>query len=294
MIKKFLKFSKSPILLYSSYLITLISFILAIYFYLETKKEREPFFISSNYNEPILKNYKIDTEDDLDFKIILKTDRGKNQIKGNIYSSKIYFWNNGKESIKSENILQNLIIYPEKKSKILSVRILKETRPEITKFSVDLNNEQNEINLSFNILEQNDGVTIQVIYNGDESEKLLLRGTIESVKEIKISNKFSEPISISLAVVYTTIGLILLGILLVILILLLNKLFIKFYQLLYSLTKLEFFRNQLQKEKDDLGRSMNFLAILAVIYVIYFSAKTLSLNSNDIPKEIIIEKINGV
>lgn len=294
MIKKILKFSKSPILLYSSYLITFISFLLAIYFFLESKKERDPYFISSNYNEPILKNYRIDSEDELGLKIILNTDKKNKFIKGDIYSSKIFFWNNGKESIKKENILQKLIIYPKGQSQILGVRILKESRPEITKFNINLNKISNEINISFRILELNDGATIQIIYNGDESEKFFIKGIIESVKEIKVSNKYSEPISLTLGIFYTIGGFLILAVLFVISVLLFHNLLLKLYKILFSITKWNLFSNLLQKEKDDPGRFISIFGIFLFIYVIYITAKQISVNSIDIPKEIIVERINGV
>ncbi|MCW7467822.1 hypothetical protein [Leptospira levettii] len=294
MIKKILKFSKSPILLYSSYFITLISFLLAIYFYLESKREREPYFISSNYNEPILKNYRIDSEEDLGLKIILKTDKKNKFIQGDIYSSKVFFWNNGKESIKNENILQKLKIYPKGDSQILGVRILKESRLEITKFNINLNKISNEIYLSFRILEQNDGATIQIIYNGEESEKFLIKGIIESVREINLSNKYSETISLTLSILYTTGGLIIFLILFAISIFLLHNLFLKIYKILFLLTKWNFFSDLIQKEKDDPGRFISILGIFLLFYAIYFTSKQISVNSIDIPKEIIVERINGV
>ncbi|MCW7479384.1 hypothetical protein ND856_18940 [Leptospira bandrabouensis] len=290
---KILKLSKNPILTLVSIFLTIISFILAIFFYLESKKERDPFFVLNNYNEPIVKLLNSESENDLDFSIYIKSKKGNFPINGEIYSTRIYFWNNGKESIKRENILQKLKIYPDLKSKIVGVRILRNTRPEISNFKAILNKELNEITLDFDIIEENDGVTLQILFNGSQNEIFKIKGIIEGVKKIKESNKFSPPVSTSIGILITISGFAIVIILGLIVIYIIHITLIKIYQILFKYTKINIFKELLDKENEDPGRFINFLLVALIMYIIFFLGKTFSIDSNNIPEMLKVDRING-
>ena len=48
------------------------------------------------------------------------------------------------------------------------------------------------LNIGFHILEKNDGFTGQIIYSGDPDAKLIMKGVIEGVKEIKTNTSVSR------------------------------------------------------------------------------------------------------
>ena len=108
------------------------------------------------------------------------------EIKGNVTSVRFYFWNNGRKSIKKSNILEPLVItLDDPNGEILDYKILKCSR-KVVKPVVGLNSvdPSKSLSLSFAILEQEDGLTGQVIYRGEPEAKLVIYGTIEGVWKI--------------------------------------------------------------------------------------------------------------
>lgn len=185
-------------------LASIISLILAIYFYYEAKEYPELRFAVYPIKGVILKRGDISK---------LSTSYDGKNIDGDITKTQVAIWNNGKRSIKSEDILndqKNIQISTENKVPILEAEIRKYSRPEI---QCTLNKEQissGAVFLSWKILEQNDGCVIQLIYEGDTSIDVYASGVIEGQAKIATtpSNQKFFISAIAVAVAGTIICLI--------------------------------------------------------------------------------------
>jgi hypothetical protein len=118
----------------------------------------------------------------------LKVIRGDNVVvKDDVTALRFYFWNSGKQSIKPDNILQSLSMsLNDANAEILDYKVLKVSRPDVIKIRLTPsdNNPSRELLLTFNILEENDGFTCQIIYAGNPSAELETSGVIEGVRRI--------------------------------------------------------------------------------------------------------------
>lgn len=165
--------------------LTIITCILGIsfsyYFYQLSKSEREPIFLI----DPI-KTIVIDSKSFP--KSALGVVKEKNTpIEGDITSIRFYFWNNGKEPIRRENILNPIVVsLSDNKGEILDYKLLSLSRPDVIDATVERYDRdlKTSLKINFRILEKNDGFTGQVLYSGDPNANLIIKGVIEGVKEI--------------------------------------------------------------------------------------------------------------
>ncbi len=106
-----------------------------------------------------------------------------------ITAAQVAVWNSGDDSIRKENILREVVIYTDPPVKILEVSIVKYSREfEITYFSVLESRElmdKGRVPISWNILERDDGASIQLIYLGSPEISIYVDGLIEGSGEIK-------------------------------------------------------------------------------------------------------------
>lgn len=105
-------------------------------------------------------------------------------ISSDIVAIQLAIWNRGKQSIKKSNILKNIEVKNNNRVKILETSIRKVSR-EVTNFSVVQNNYNNgNIPLNWDILENNDGAVLQILYAGNLNAKFFLNGIIEGQENI--------------------------------------------------------------------------------------------------------------
>jgi hypothetical protein len=107
-------------------------------------------------------------------------------IQGDVTSIRFYFWNNGRKSIRPSAILEPIVVtLEEKDGEILDHKILKVSRgvvrPLIQRDTAD---PKRKFNISFSVLEKNDGFTGQLIYVGNPNADLKIFGAIEGVEKI--------------------------------------------------------------------------------------------------------------
>lgn len=107
-------------------------------------------------------------------------------IKSNVTSIQFYFWNKGKLSIEDKDVLERLTITPDNPEvKFLSYKLLKVSRPVTgLKLYADPNNPHKSLLLDFRILEEGDGASGEIIYEGKPEAKFNISGTIKEVKRI--------------------------------------------------------------------------------------------------------------
>ena len=153
----------------------LISIPLAIYFWLETKEFRNLSFSVNPVRTAIVKA-------DQTSKLSVSYD-GK-QIHSDITACQVGIWNQGKHAIEKADILEPITIYTENGTPILEVSIRRTSR-DLTKFSLDTNDLANgRIVVSWSILEQGDGASIQFTYAGGPETNILIEGTIKGQKNL--------------------------------------------------------------------------------------------------------------
>ena len=169
-------------------LIGLIGILLSIFFYTKTLTNQEPVFVVDPNRTEIIS---ADRVSKAPLKVV-RTEGG--EIFGDISSVRVYLWNRGNISIKSENILQPLrLILDDSKGEILDFQVMKTSRevvtPEITRYPED---PKLILSVNFKILEQNDGFCIQIIYVGSPSANFTIKGQIEGVPYLIGSSQIEE------------------------------------------------------------------------------------------------------
>jgi len=117
-----------------------------------------------------------------------------NRVIGNdITAAQISLWNQGKLPIKRDDILKPITIYTENSVPILEATIRKTSR-DVTQLSLNADEiKKGYVTISWNILEQNDGAAIQLIYAGDPSVHIYAGGIIEGQGEIKSESTKHPP-----------------------------------------------------------------------------------------------------
>lgn len=163
--------------------VSLIGLFSSFYFYFESIKEKIPTFIV----DPI-KTTLIDT-DLLKDKPINILDASGKEILGNVTVITFYFFNQGDQSIKKEDILDPLKLKITNGAKILDYRILKISRPVTELVFGRYDSIQGSIEFDFRILELDDGFTGQLICSSNADVNVEIEGVIEGVKEFSNTYK---------------------------------------------------------------------------------------------------------
>jgi hypothetical protein len=159
--------------------IGVIGLILSIYFYRESIKERRPVFLVESVRTSI-----VSSDSTLSAPLVIR-DLFGNEIKEDVTTLTFYFYNKGKESIRKEHVLEKLTLNLNCNCKVLSYKALKISR-KITGINLAKDSINDAaIRLSFDILEENDGVSAQITYVGSRDAKLTINGIIEGVTQFE-------------------------------------------------------------------------------------------------------------
>lgn len=164
------------VLEYASYIFGILGVILSIYFYQVSIKQKDPTFIIEPIRTQIINSKKLNNQP---IKVIAVSDG--QEIKKDLTVIRFYFWNKGKEAIKAEDVLKPLQIVSDSEVKILYAKEIKTSRElcEIKQTIID----SSKILLNFKILEKNDGLTGEFLYEGPTNANFKLNGAIESVSQ---------------------------------------------------------------------------------------------------------------
>ncbi len=151
---------------------------LFIPFLLKEKKK----FVYSIRSYSLIENL----DDFKDLKILYK-DKEIN----NLIISKVAFWNNGRSTIRKEDIAEAdpIRISMDGDSKIYHARIIKKDKANNLIINWPENKENNFINIFFDYLNKNDGGVIEVLHTGDTLRKLKVTGSLKGCKKL-INNKY--------------------------------------------------------------------------------------------------------
>lgn len=169
-----------PIFHWISLAIGIVGIILAAVFYFNSERERSPmFYVQSGRNIIVNRNLAIGSKLQIlyDGVLIDATE---------VTAVQCQFWNAGREPIRADDVLEPIKIVLGRGAQILEANVIKQSRPGIVKFEVtpekDPNGNRTGVaKVHFNILEANDGATIQIVYTGNSLSELDFVGaTVES------------------------------------------------------------------------------------------------------------------
>lgn len=144
------------------------------YSYYSDKKVIDPTFITQKNAQQILSK---DLIANAPFKILKASGE---QINSNVYSQTFYFFNQGREAVTNDLILENIYLtLSDSTAEILDYKIIKISR-ELTKCKISLDSTtRNKLYIDFKILEEDDGFMGQIIYCTINSPELIIKGAIK-------------------------------------------------------------------------------------------------------------------
>jgi hypothetical protein len=180
-------FFRNPIVGLLGCIASILGVFLAIYFYSKSTRYRELVYYVNPAKAIIAKSGHTSR---------LKMLIDNNEINIDITAVQIAIWNQGKESIKKENILKQIKIVSEPPSPIIETSFLKVSR-DIVNPMLDNSQYKNAIlSLFWEILEKDDGFIVQILYEGDANNKFRINGIIEgqpSIQSLEFPGKIKSP-----------------------------------------------------------------------------------------------------
>jgi hypothetical protein len=151
--------------------------VLAILFYVAASKARELSFYVNPTTTTIVRSGQSS-----DLHVLYKGQ----PVSTDVTAFQLEVWNAGKEAIRTEHLLEPIVIETSPRVAILEARIRHVNRL-VTQAALDVSQIQNgRIRVSWKILERNDGVVIQLIVAGPASTSVLVSGSVEGQKGLKI------------------------------------------------------------------------------------------------------------
>lgn len=156
-----------------------IGFFTSLYFYLESKVEKEPAYVVTNNVGVFSSPQGLSSEY---FAFIKRSDNS--EVKNNVYLLEAFFWNKGKEPIVSSDILEPISISYSNDLEVIDVFISRSSRKKIVDPKIKNDKENKKLMLDFRVLEQDDVIGIQILYLANEPYDFSIEGTILGVKSI--------------------------------------------------------------------------------------------------------------
>lgn len=109
----------------------------------------------------------------------------RDTLRTDVTAVQIAFWNNGKQTIKRENLLKPFVLIMENGEPILEAVVRKTSRDVVGIVLQQDSLSRGRLTVSWNILERNDGGVIQFIYSGRPDAAIHAEGVIEGQTKIK-------------------------------------------------------------------------------------------------------------
>jgi hypothetical protein len=171
-----IRFFSNPVVGIIGSLASIAGIFLAIYFYMDAKVVPELTYFVNPAKAVIGKPGQMN-------RITVLVD--KDTLRTEVSAVQVAFWNRGKQTIKTNNVLKSLVIYTEHGEPILETTIRKMSRDVV---GVGLNQSmmaRGRITVSWDILERNDGGVIQLIYAGGPDVPIRAECVLEGQSKIK-------------------------------------------------------------------------------------------------------------
>jgi len=181
-------------------LVGVIGVVLAVYFYMVSKEERELVY----YVNPVKSI--VFSSNNNELSVIYKGDI----ISSDVAAAQVAIWNKGNKAVKKENMLKEFMLDVGGDHQVLEARIRKMSR-DIT--NISLNTESSALGrvvIDWDILEKNDGCVVQLIYTGDTSTTVKAFGIVEGQGNVRINQGFfdNNESRIVTQIIWTIIGII--------------------------------------------------------------------------------------
>jgi len=185
---------RSKDIIISSVISIVITLVFGYYFLYVGIKDRRPTFYVAPTRTTIL-----DKENAGNAPLQLLKSNGE-MITSDVTSVYFYFFNQGKETIKHENIYAPLKVVLSDNAEILDFKILKIARTvsgiEVTRDTIG-----NSLIIKLKALEQNDGFVGQIIFEGNKNALIRLEGGIDGVTHFETHLSSIDPLYFMAAIV---------------------------------------------------------------------------------------------
>jgi hypothetical protein len=110
---------------------------------------------------------------------------GDRELKSDVTAAQVAIWNRGNESIRPENILDQVTLCTNPQVPILEAVVRKKSR-SVVDVSLDQSKlSSGVVGVKWNILEQGDGAIVQLVYAGPPSTQIQITGVIERQNQIR-------------------------------------------------------------------------------------------------------------
>jgi hypothetical protein len=185
---------RSKDIIISSIISIAITIVFGYYFLIVGDKEREPTF----YVDPV-RTVIVDKTNAAEAPLrLLKPNN--DTIQSDVVSAYFYFFNQGKATIKRENIYAPLKVKLDTGAEILYFKVLKTAR-EVCGIRLSKDSTNQFLNLDFNALEQNDGFVGQLIFEGRTDSPITIEGGIDGAKDFETELASINPVYFLIAIV---------------------------------------------------------------------------------------------
>lgn len=178
----------------SSAISIVITIIFGYYFLYAGIKERKPTFFVDPTRTTIL-----DKENAANAPLLLLKSNG-DTVTSDVTSLYFYFFNQGKETIKRENIYSPLKIVMSDSAEILDFKVVKVARP-VSGIEVTRDTTSNALFIDLKVLEQDDGLVGQIIFEGKKNSWIKMEGGIDGIKQFESRLTSIDPLYFVVAVV---------------------------------------------------------------------------------------------
>jgi len=178
----------------SSVISIVITIVFGYYFLYVSIRERKPTFYIDPTRTTIL-----DKENAANAPLLLLKSNG-DTITSDVTSVYFYFFNQGEETIKQENIYSPLKIVLGDQAEILDFKVLKVSRP-VSGIEVARDSLNHRLNIDLKALENNDGFVGQIIFEGNKNASISLEGGIDGVKQFETHLWSIDPLYFLAAVI---------------------------------------------------------------------------------------------
>jgi hypothetical protein len=181
----FVTFFSRPIVGIAGSVTSVIGFALSIYFFVASREIPELTYFVHPAKAAVVKTGQTS-------RLSVQFD-GQN-LTGDITATQIAFWNAGRRPIRSASILKPLVIHTGNKARILEARLQKMSR-EVVGLTLDSSRlSSGQVGINWNILEQNDGGVVQIVYSGNERVEITADAVLEGQPEI-VRLQYARPLS---------------------------------------------------------------------------------------------------
>ena len=121
-------------------------------------------------------------------------------IHADVTSVYFYFFNQGTETIKRENVYEPLKIVLGDKAEILDFKLLKVSRP-VSGIALTRDTISNSLAINFKVLEKDDGLVGQIIFEGNKNASINLEGGIDGVTYFETHLSSIDPLYVTAAII---------------------------------------------------------------------------------------------